>query len=353
MDFLTDPNPAAMTRYLALFPDPPAWLTETPVYSMEKLASLTETQFADPVAREYPIDSRVSTLLGCVHHAYQSPAGPGHSTIAASLSKAASFWGISKDVEAALAFLDGQKKQAAAPSVRTAFAYTCPDEDGSFVGYWPIDNYGSLLKSAFALARHVQQRDVPETILRKAAATLVECSAQVGVHRDQIPFFVLEKGLPRVPNFEKAASLVEMRARAGVGEEALEIYRRLVKTAQENPDAIDECCELMEDLDQQLKIAYTVMQPSPAEIFFGGSRLDDIQQALDREIVLRNSAVIPLEIFKHATGSIPLDTLFREATASNIKKAAALSDARECSVVLSSLTDDEQNRLTLAVADAI
>lgn len=116
------------------------------------------------------------------------------------------------------------------------------------------------------MSARIRARDLPDEVLHKAAAAIVEAAPENDVELAQLPWPVVSLGTPKALSFEKAARRVIHRGQV-VPEEAVEVYQNIVKAASAEPEELEKYIGLMEELDDHYKVAYNVLQPSPRELF--------------------------------------------------------------------------------------
>lgn len=342
MDFLTDPNPVALHRYIRS-ELPEEWFMET----LAKEASSPATVvFADAVNNEYPLHDPAFAIAGGIHHHFLLPEQrqPHHSQIGENIKKAAAWWQVEDQIDEAIAYLEAQRqKQASNKQPKYAFVH-----EG--VGYWPINNYLEVLGSAKEIATRIRHRDLPDAVLHKAASEIVASAPEHGVESQQLPWPVLSLGTPKALSFEKAAKRVAHRAQV-IPEEAVAVYGEIVKAAAAEPEELEKYIELMEELDSHYKVAYSILQPSPREMFFG-SDMKDVEESLDQVVITHSGVPVPSELFKIAVARMEsqLENYFLHEQAEAIRKVASTKRGLDMTRLLNEgLSPDAQDRLVQRV----
>ena len=299
MDFVKDNNPKYLKHAESMLGEFPEYVKNA--YDKDKLKSLDDlsaSSFANPLKREFPMDSAEHTFLS---YAYCKSASITNPVILEKLTKAARIHEID------LSALDEvfMTKSASKEEVAKHFALSIDagEANGGVRYYYPITDGLKIEKSARDLAEDYDK--IPLEAFRHAALNIVKAAKANDVY-DTLPDRVRYTGAHREFNYKYACQAVRQRERA-LGEEAASIYGDIVKSASVDVEHVNNYVDLFLDMDRINGIKYASHMIDPYEAFFSGHDIDELEKTANAYVVVYE-APIPLgEFTKLARETIKKD----------------------------------------------
>lgn len=293
LDFVSDQNPKHLPALAGKMPD---WVKSASAVQPEELRDLHAAAFADPVARLHPIHTKVAAYMSV---AYLAAAGVNPEAPEYKAAKtAAGIFGITADVEAAEQDLAATVKTAAATDeYRPSFAlFVKTAAEGEPTGYYPLTSFCQVQDSARALADDFSRGKLPIGWYRDAAVETMKAASYFGVRPDEVFGAVRDMAVDRCVDFKTAAARVDMRKYAGLPEDAVALYRDIVKSAEaEGPSEVLKYVNAIEDLDRALEVKYAGVQLNPWQIFHGGPATEELEKMASSNVVCFNVMVPGVE----------------------------------------------------------
>jgi hypothetical protein len=309
MDFRTDNNPRGITYLLKELGD------RAPKYLNTKEASEVDavTRFASPGTKEYPYNNPNQ-----LWHSYaylktandKSMSAASKRTIGNILKLAADIQGVSDDLCEIDMILE-QAGQGAHPIRKFALHIKRADTVHKL---FPIHSASSVRNSAHELANNP---DMPIEWMKQASEEIVNAAEYYGVDRDELPERVTRLGVPREPNFEKAACVAEDRGTMFGDEELAQLYGEIVKSAEaDSEDQLGNYIDLMIDLDRAQGLNhYPRGVIDPYSAFYSGLETEVVEKAASDNVFIQDT-LIPTEAFRNTQEYV--QTFFSKKAAANI-----------------------------------
>ena len=348
-DFVSDANPKPLYK-AGLANSLPQYVKDYTLPTQDEMCKFSSVAFADKHNRLHPINSKAATFLSGI---YLHGTGKYNSAEMESVKQAASFYGIEEDLEAVIQELDStNKKQASANASSTSkedYAMRVEFEDEKTANFYPIGNEVQIRDSAVALNNHLMTGKIPSDWAYNAAVNIVKAAKEAGLRDIDLPNRVLNIGTPRLVDFEHAKLAAELRRYDLPSEDCVSLYLDVVKTAEENPEHVEDCIKLWSDLDMTHGIKY-VKTFTPEEAFYAGERLDVIEKMASEVVVLRD-VMIPADVVKNMEADKIL-TNFRKEASQTIQEAIKLAGVNpaEATKKLSELDEENQSELLSLLA---
>jgi hypothetical protein len=322
-DFVTDQNPVPI--YEAAEIGLPEY-AKVEVITPESLEHLPSSAFADTGKRLFPLHNKAAAFLSAVYFNGKQMTDKGIDT---RIRRAVDLFKIKADVEK---FAGAQRqKQASNPEGRFALSIAgVPSPEGAKqANYYPMNNYGDVVRSAEQLSLEYATNQIPCEWYHTAARELVKAAREFSVPNTEIPGNVLLDGEPRYPDFEYAAAMANLRKEAaGITNEALEMYHEVVKAAaadyEENPEGLDSWVNLWVDLDRTNGVHYSRLVADPYRSFYaGGQPVIEIEK-MSRELVSVADVFIPGVVLA-GWSATTRDQAFSKSASSMIASAQAIA----------------------------
>jgi hypothetical protein len=321
-----EPNPTAYTWVAAnlSLPDYVKSASASPADYDE----LSPAAFADAHARKFPVHSKPDVWKSAACALVQ---GGASAHVMVRIKQAAKLHGIATDIEALEAELASKTAKAVAPK---AFALTL-EKEGKTFRVLPCsteaETYASLRELDATLASGEKRARFSPQLFRTAAIALVKAAHTTGLSEDLVPARVRALGEERLPDFEKAATLIKLRSGHEACREHMGLYEALVKGAAEDPAQLQEAVTALTELDVVCKVAYSATQPDPYSIFFRGPSVSELEKLASRTILI-SDIPIPATAFS----MIPADKVrarFEPTTADLILGCAKYASAADLEVI--------------------
>jgi hypothetical protein len=292
MDYRTDNNPRGINFLVShLGDDKPGYLT-----AKQAEEEVEPTKFALETRKEYPYTTPRETWMS---YAYLKTANTKLATgteefVDRRLRLASARFGIDDDLVEVDALVAEFKKEAAASQPMRKYALTIERGEESHNMY-PVNSKAELRNSM----SHIQNADaLPIEWMKQACVALVDKAEEMGVSRNEIPEKVLQLGVRREPNFEKAAMVARNRGMFVKDREIVELYKEIVKSAAADDESqINRYIELWTDLDRAEGIkSYGKGIADPYTAFLSGEESVYIDKIASENVFLMNT-LIPTEAF--------------------------------------------------------
>jgi hypothetical protein len=323
MDFVKDQNPKPI--YLAdELVGLPEYVKTASQILPDDLVNLADVAFGVPSLREYPVHTKEATWLSA---AYAMGSGAWHADahLEQTVRKAAALHEIEPDLQKLEDAFAAQNKQASAPTPRFALSVDFGDTAGlGLQHFYEINDPYQITKAARDMVNDLSDGRLRIEFFQPAAVELIKAARSHDMDLGDIHMQVRCLGEERLPDFESALQVAELRKSAGVPEEAIELYKEAARGAQTEPEQIPRWLDLWLDMDATYGVKYSSHQPDPFQAFFAGDLLSDIDKAAS-EMVLINDVLIPASVLPAVT---------EDAVRKNFRKEAAdkLAQAIGCAV---------------------
>ena len=342
MDYIKAHNPSALHVVLDVMAQDeiPEYVKEANQLEEADVKDLSSIAFADIVNRELPIHNKVATWLSAAY--VKGNEEKVNRRVQARIKKAAANYGIEKDVELMETRMDETIKQAAETPIPETVDYAVSLDYGNDRGiknFYPIKNAAQTVDSAMKLMRDEKDGKLPIELVKVASVEIVKAANTQDIFEDQIPQRVWNLGIERVPDFDKAAEVAEQRRWEGVGDEGVELYKGVVKSASEDsPENMDQWIECFSNLDKIHNIKYSTVILDPFQAFYSGDKVDTLKKASQENIIVQG-VLIPVGLFT----SLPADEITK-----NFNKYAAdmLFDLQKKASVDTAHANTEMDNMT-------
>ena len=322
MDFVKDQNPRPV--YLAdQLVGLPEYVKTANTLVVEDLKGLQDIAFADPAAREYPVHTKAATWLSAAYCLGTDSDEKKMGIIKA----AADTWGISEDIDALEIALASHVKAASEPVSRYALTVDFGEHGpGGTRNFYPINDPSEIAVAARNMTKGAADRTLPLEYFRAGSIELVKAAREMHMDMNDIHPRVLAIGEERLPDFDNALEIAELRKHAGVDTEGLELYKLAALGAQNEPQEIDKWLDLWLDLDHTYQVKYSsVLLPDPFVAFFAGESLAVIDK-MATEMVLVGDVMIPKTVFA-GVPSVRIEQHFSKSACVSIQEAQGVASA--------------------------
>jgi len=212
MDFMRDNSKRVWLR-LASSITVPDYVKQEVVLDADDLRKLAATEFADPAARMYPVNSPGNTWLSAMYFHVCPPALKQASLkyISDSIKSAAEIYGISKDIDRAKGELEASQEKAASASDEDLYGWIVKDEAGNVTAkrYCIAD-----IKGVEKAASYFDQNrfKYPFGVRRTISQFIVKKASQHGVALDKLPGCVLRESGYGIPHLSNLVDEIERRS---------------------------------------------------------------------------------------------------------------------------------------------
>lgn len=351
MDFVKDQNPKPI--YLAdSLTGLPDYVKVANQIMPEDLAELSDAAFGVPGTREFPVHTKEAAWLSA---AYAMGSGQWEADLHLenTIRKSAKLFGIEDDLQKLEDAFAAQNKQASAPASR--FALTVDFGDTANLGlqsFYEINDPYQISKSARAMHVDFVADRLRIELFRPAAVELVKAAREFNMDLEDIHPAVRCFGEERLPDFENALQVAELRKNAGVPDEAIQLYKDAALGAQQEPDQIPRWLDLWLDLDSSFAVKYSSYQPDPYSAFYAGESEDNIAKAAS-EMVIIADVMIPSTVLS----LVPEDNIrkhFRKEAADLMVAArgCAVADPATASTIFEKLGREVNQEFLQLLLDA-
>lgn len=352
MDFVKDQNPKPIYLADALIGLPDYVKTASQI-TPDDLVDLADVAFGVPSLREFPVHTKEATWLSA---AYAMGAGTwaADAHLEQTIRKAARLHEIEPDLQKLEDVFAAQHKQASAPAPRFALSVDFGDTAGlGLQHFYEINNACQISKAARDMVNDLSDGRLRIEFFQPAAVELVKAARNHSMDLEDIPMQIRSLGEERMPDFENAMKVAELRKSAGVPDDALELYKEAALGAQAEPDQIPRWLDLWLDMDATYGVKYSSHQPDPFHAFFAGDLLSDVDKAAS-EMVLIHDVLIPASVLPAVT-EVSVRQNFRKEAADKIAQAinCAVENPAQASQIFEGLPSDTNKeflQLVLAAA---
>lgn len=362
-DFVTDKT-AAVYDYAdknGLVPD---FVKQASIITEEEVQELPDAAFADPVNRLYPCHTKQATVLSAI---YSLSEGIFDGPVADTINKRASVFDVTEQVEQAHKHFSGivqeelQKSASEQPQPIEKYALTLSDGDKSY-DFYNVSTRPDVLVSLNQVEKDFNAGNIELPWMRKVSSALLEEARHYGVE-DNAPGCVLRYAEVRLPNMEKAATLMTLRSQVVDDmtpyDQLFEKMASMIGEAEgfdEAMQAAEQCAMEMYIMDKQAGVQYNPLQPDPYTIVFCGPKPEDFEKHASEHVYISQVAV-PVEDIVNVSDS-KIDEMFSKSSAQVIKDAVkplrdgeVTSDVTgECHVKLANLAPDVRLKLLEVLA---
>jgi hypothetical protein len=303
MDFVKDNNPKHLNHAEGMLGNFPKYVKSAyDVGKQEKVAHLHKSSFANPIAREFPIDTEENTFLS---YAYYKSAGVADTQISDNIKVAAARHNID------LVKLDEvfAVKEASDEDLAKNFAISIDVGQQGVRFYYPLHDELAIEKSARDLAEDFDR--IPLEAFRHAALNLVKAAKSKEMPLSSFPDRVRYTGAHREFNRKFASQAVRQREKT-LGKEAASIYGDIIKSASLDTEHVNDYVNLFLEMDNMNGIKYAREMLNPYEAFFSGHDIDEIEKTANSYVVV-SEAPIPISEFTDlAKDKVEKDFAFEE-----------------------------------------
>lgn len=343
MDFTTDQNPTALYEVGIKAGDKlPEYVKEASVLQAEDVAPLANIAFADSFNRLFPIHTKAATYMSAV---YLAGNGDTKSHTFKNVQKAAEFYGITEDVDAAIDLLPQTEKSASAKQEKYALHFNL-EEENSWEAY-PINNEVEVSKAAMDVLRDWHDDHIPADWFFRAAQNVVKQAHALNIDHNTLPAAIWSVGEERLVDFNNALEAAKYRAREA-GEKD---YAEAVKEAAEGKITVDEMLDKWMFLDVLNSVNHKTAG-TPHEILFSGPLASEVEK-LAAERVFIQDVLVPTEAVKKlaADNGKSIKRAFRKEVAENIISIVSMLDnstaksAAEATKAISKLAEEHRKEL--------
>lgn len=287
MDFITDQS----CRYLALLHDS---LADVPDYvkaasvDPADIATLNRNQFADPAAREFPIDEPGHVFLS---YGYLKAAKVSRPDLEAKVKRAAELFGILKDLDCVgeVEFAKAASTKAASTK-ETEYAlsidFTGHTKMAGVQTFYPVNSRIEVIDSARQVCN--DRSKLPPEAFIEACQNLVKAAAVHGCETRELPETVWDFGAERFVDYNH----VQFHAARRTELTGDDIYAEISKSAAEDLDrSVEEYVELWRRADRQNDIDGKPGVKDAHLIFFSGIDKAAFDKNTEDLVVLGGAAV--------------------------------------------------------------
>ena len=294
MDYQNDQNPKGVNFLLEKLGD------SAPEYVREKSAGQDDkpTKFALPNREEYPRSNPREVWLS---YAYLKTANVGYSEgtkdfIENQLRQSAAIFETEFDLDQIDETLAEERKKQASSEPMQKYALNI-ERNGESFNFYPMNTVQQIRNSMHQIKNAC---DLPIEWKKKACTALVDAAEESGIRRSEIPSDVLEMGIRREPDFEKAAQVARYRSTFVKDREGSDLYSEIVKSAAADDESqIDHYIELMIDLDRAEGIAnYGKGVVDPYSAFYSGPETAFVEKVANENAFVMDT-LIPTEAFRN------------------------------------------------------
>lgn len=346
--------------YLAHLHHPfPGWVSASPVPSAADFTKKAAAAFADPQRRLLPICDNVSTFHSAID--YFANSDKYDEAVSERIKSACHFFEIGADVAPyALLFADEAVKSAAASEIVRGPSRFAVDTTIGGLTYQllPLNDADDVRNSAADLAKMASDNRIHFMMLRPAAEEIVKAAQEFSVTTEELPNIVSRLGLERLPDFDKAATLLigrENLCMNGSLREGLRLeYSTAVSDAASGAITADQCWEKIAAADDCADLRYSYHTASrlllPTDIVFGGHLRGEVEKAA-RENVSVLDVLIPLNEFQKIDRNRANFTLSKSA-AETLLRCIDEPDATGISLAVMGWEESDQRTLLRLAANA-
>ena len=325
MDFVKDKSGRHLLHLSEVVGQVPDHAKEASVHD-DAFENLASHEFADPVRREFPIDSRGHVYLS---YGYIKSAGVQDKYIIAGVRAAADRFGMKEDLDALDAKFDALVKQASAPERRHAiyvdFGPGDPTSEnvniksGGVKGFYPMNSEMQVEDSAIKLAN--DRISLPISLFAEGCRTICKEAKAIGVPDSRVPRIVREYGEPRVVDLDFVDHCAEMRKQA-TGDD---LYLDIARTAHAEPErSADDFIDLWRQADDLNGVKYGSSTIDPWRVFYSGITVSEMDQELEKFAMIQGCPVpvSALATVKEASVRKHLPRAIADQVLSVVKSAA-------------------------------
>ena len=351
-DFTTSNNPQFLhfAEVQRPFPD---WVASAPIPAAEEFQKCSASAFADRGRRLLPILSKEATFHSALDlFAHVEDYEP---EVFERVKNACAFHGISEDVAPyADVFADRFEKSATesiAPPGRFAIDTEFGDQRFQLL---PLDDAASVYDSAYELAKMAGERRIHFLQLVPAAVEVVKAAADFGV--ENLPRMIVHLGSERLPDFEKAAELIEGREKLAKSDHATlrGLYHGAVKEAADGEITAVECMTKIAAIDDTAGLTYRFKEsavfPNALDIVFTGPLLSEVEKQATLLVSVRD-VLIPLVEVK-SLNLVDADFKLSKSAGESLRKNIGTNDAKDISLAVMSWEEKDQRTLLRILANA-
>lgn len=345
-----NPRSIHLAEMAAPFPD---WIKGSPIPAKDGLQKLASVAFADRTNRLLPVHEKEAAFFSAIDYFANVDSYPESAFEA--IKEACDHFGIGTDVAPYAEFFAGvfeKRASDAEPSIVPGKFAISTHLNGKDFRLLPLDDAYEISKSARDLATMVEENRIHYLMFVDAAREIVKAAAEAAVVHE-LPGLVVEAGVPRFEDLDKAATLLESR-RSLCAAEAFEAYADAIKEAAAGEISADDCMRKIAATDSAIGLRYNYNPrravPLPHDIVFTGPSFSAVEK-MARERVMVRGVPVPLQAVRN------IDRIDAEF---NLEKAAAASllnlrdggDAIPLSHAVSGWSEADQKMLLKLSIDA-
>lgn len=307
MDYLSDKNPAGLNWIKGHLTAP----------EVEKQASEASGVFADRTNGEHPIGTTSEAWHSYAYLKTSSVKGPRTEALLKTVKLAGVALGLNDELEEIDRLVDTELSKSAAEAAKDgdlggdyALEYA---KGGELQRHFPIGTRYQLVKSAIDMSN--QRWKLPLDWVTHASRRIVKKARELGVADHELPNLVLENGVEREVDFERAAKVAEQR-RHYVDDDSMEIYGATVKLASlDSPENLQQYIDVFVDLDHLNGVDYT-KHLNPYQAFYSGMDSQEFSKFASEHVLMDERVFVPSEAFKAIEDS--LKVLFGTSNGENL-----------------------------------
>jgi hypothetical protein len=318
MDFTSNNNPTAVLRAIDHLVDSgklPDFVADIKIPSVDEVAGLSKTAFADQKNLKYPIYNRDTVFLSIADFH-----GSGDGSIATyerikSAAAAVSLVEINDELEK---FFEEQWDRSD-KSEHTKYAFVYENE-----GFYPLGNREEVEMSAASFVNSINR--FPLTTAYEIAQEIVK-SAQEFDNVEFLPTLVVEMGEKRTFCQNFLESQIELRKQAAVDTDAKDLYEEILKSASEQTDT-EELVIALEEIDRQA-LPYEAKQnkmiKNAYEAFHGGHLEANLDAAAAQHVYFSEEDIlVPTNAFEKVASAV-IDARFSKTFAEKVHEIKKLA----------------------------
>lgn len=345
-DHVNESNPTYLFKAAAEMKIPD-YVMEEPMMTSADVDDLSPHSFADQPNRLFPIHTKSACLMSalCFYgNRYQNKVIEGQ------IVKAAGSHGVLGLVREAEAVFTPTLKSASNPEPRFALAIEDDVDGGGTQYFYPIDTESDLTSSARNLTKAAAEERLPISFLRTAAETMVKRAHELKLDPQAtlVPE-VLALGENRIPDFAKAAALIERRAEfCNVDDAGMQIYRDTIKAAEDayhKSEDLDDFIQVVSMIDEANHVKYSALIKDPYQVFYCGETQADVEKFANQVVFVGDTAV-PAEVVSSLTDD-EIEGMFSGITADPVKQARDAAAERTATATqhLAGIGEDNEQAL--------
>jgi len=315
----------------------PAYVRKYIPMTKESASTLEDSLFADSRTRSFPIDSPGSTWTSAIYLAYNKDSLPykraEYEYVASRINKAASIYGVEKDIKEAIAKLNAVTKVAEHIATKTDAEFPMYDAEGVMKASSQFESY---------------RKRYPHNWRKEIASTIMDKAAEFGVSEDKLSRAVLAEAGYGIPDKRALMEEVLFRSRMAKHAENAVLLGNLNMMIAELPvDAIknelDKIAEVMAEFDvaEGLDAQYGKKLMPPSDTVYSVS-IKEAQAVLDDAIKLNKNIFSATKLASVLTPDLASNLLGEDFAAGVVKDKSNKFQPCKLAAALSALPLDDK-----------